>query len=70
MRKFKEMTHPNYQIAMISTSDFRRLTVGHGYPRLALVRDGVIEHVWERGNTPSTGQLRQLLGQQEGKKEG
>ena len=70
MRKFKEMTHPNYQIAMISTSDFRRLTIGHGYPRLALVRDGVIEHVWERGNTPSTGQLRQLLGQQEGKKEG
>ena len=70
MRKFREMVHPNYQIAMISTSDFRRLTVGYGYPRLAHIRDGVIENVWERDNTPTTGQLRKLLGVPEGKKEG
>jgi len=70
MRKFRETTHPTYQLATISTSDFRRLTIGHGYPRLAHIRDGVIENVWERDNTPTTGQLRKLVGKLEGKKEG
>ena len=70
LKDFREKTRPDFHIASISTSDFRRLTAGHGYPRLAYVRDGVIENVWERAEMPTLGQLRRLLGKQDGKKEG
>jgi len=42
-------------------SDWRRLTWRHGYPRLAYLRDGVIQHVWEYNATPSTRQLQAVI---------
>ena len=53
---------PRYTIASVSSSDFMRLTWRHGYPRLAYIKDGVIERVWEHDQMPSTLQLKKLGG--------
>ncbi len=64
LREFKERLQPLYPIATISTTDYLRFTVGHGYPRLALVRDGVVQAVWERHQTPSVEEIRRIAGSQ------
>jgi hypothetical protein len=59
---FVQQMRPRYTIASVSSSDFMRLTWRHGYPRLAYIKDGVIERVWEHDQMPSTLQLKKLGG--------
>ena len=62
LAEFVQLLRPRYPIASISVSDWRRLTWRHGYPRLALVRDGAIDRVWEYDEMPTARQLQELLG--------
>lgn len=57
---FKRQFQPRFAIAAISTVDFRRLTWGHGFPRLAYIEDGMIKQVWNYGVFPSLETLKQL----------
>ncbi len=57
---FVEQLQPTYSIASISTSDWKRLTWRHGWPRLAMVEDGQIRRVWEHHEMPSTRYLVEL----------
>jgi thiol-disulfide isomerase/thioredoxin len=56
--EFVERAQPRYPIASISRTDFLRLTWKHGYPRLAHVRDGVVQRVWESNALPTLAQLQ------------
>ena len=58
--QFKIQFQPRFAIATISIADFKRLTRGHGYPRLAYIVDGVVVRVWERHAFPSLAELRKL----------
>ena len=58
---FRTQMKPRFEIATISTSDWMRLTAGHGWPRLAAVTDGVVQHVWEHDRIPTTQQLVRAL---------
>ena len=58
--QFKVQFRPRFTIATISFADFKRLTYGHGYPRLAYIVDGVIVRVWESHAFPSVAELRKL----------
>ena len=60
IRWFKKQFQPRFAIAAISTVDFRRLTWGHGFPRLAYIEDGVIKQVWDHGVFPPLATLKQL----------
>ena len=60
IRWFKKHFQPRFAIAAISTVDFRRLTWGHGFPRLAYIEDGMIKQVWDHGTFPSLAVLKQL----------
>jgi hypothetical protein len=62
LREFRERLQPLYPTASISSTDFLRLTAGHGYPRLALVREGEIVRVWEYNTMPTIDQLRAAAG--------
>lgn len=62
LREFRERLQPLYGIATISSTDFLRLTAGHGYPRLALLRDGEVVRVWEHNTMPTADQIRALAG--------
>ena len=62
MANFKKLMHPKFDIASISTSDWKRLTWNHGYPRLAFVRDGVVVQVWEWDGMPSLAQIKKVMG--------
>ena len=54
MRQFQERYRPEFRIATISRTDLARLLWGSpGYPRMALVRDGVVVEVWEHHEMPS-----------------
>ena len=55
---FKMKLGPRYAIATISRVDFFRLTSGHSYPRLAYVRDGVVQGVWESDSMPTVEDLQ------------
>ncbi|MCE2449495.1 MAG: hypothetical protein J4F35_14255 [Candidatus Latescibacteria bacterium] len=59
---FKKQLQPRFDIATISVTDFRRLTFGHGYPRLAYVADGVVQQVWESNYMPTQARLRKITG--------
>jgi hypothetical protein len=61
LSEFRQRTQPRYPIASISRTDFLRLTWRHGYPRLAHVRDGVIQRVWEYDHLPSLSELQALF---------
>ncbi len=61
LSKFKEHLRPNYKIATISLTDFRRLTYKHGYPRLAYVDEGVVRAVWEYFQLPDVVELRRTV---------
>ena len=58
--QFKMKFRPRFAIATISIADFKRLTYGHGYPRLAYIVDGVVVRVWEHHAFPSLTELRKL----------
>ena len=60
--EFKKRLQPLYDIATISTTDYSRLVWKHGYPRLAYVRDGVVQAVWEYYEMPTGKQIKNLLG--------
>jgi hypothetical protein len=60
--EFREKLQPLYPTLSISSTDFLRLTAGHGYPRLALVREGIIVKVWEHSGMPTTEELRAAAG--------
>ena len=55
--------NPRFDIATISKSDWMRLTVGHGWPRLAWIRDGIVQRVWEYNFMPSTSELQRVVSQ-------
>ena len=59
---FKKQLQPRFDIATISLTDFRRLTFGHGYPRLAYIADGVVQQVWESDYMPTQERLRKITG--------
>ena len=59
---FKKQLQPRFDIATISQTDFRRLTFGHSYPRLAYVADGVVQQVWESNYMPTQARLRKITG--------
>jgi len=48
-------------VATISKTDFFRLTAKHRYPRLAYVRDGVVQRVWEYFEFPTLEQIREAM---------
>jgi hypothetical protein len=56
-----QRAQPRYPIASISKADSLRLAWGHGYPRLAHVRDGVVQRVWEYNTLPTLAQLQAEL---------
>ena len=59
---FKKQLQPRFDIATISITDFKRLTFGHGYPRLAYIADGVVQQVWESNYMPTQARLREIMG--------
>ncbi len=59
---FKKQLQPRFDIATISLTDFRRLTFGHGFPRLAYIADGVVQQVWESNYMPTQARLREIMG--------
>lgn len=58
--EFKSRFNPLFDIATVSLTDFYRLTYAHGYPRLAYIKDGVVQSVWERDFMPSIERLREV----------
>ena len=61
LKQFKARLQPRFPVATISKTDFFRLTVKHGYPRLALVRDGVVQKVWEYYEFPTLDKIRKAV---------
>ena len=59
---FKKRLQPRFDIGTISQTDFYRLTFGHGYPRLAYVKDGIVQSVWERDFMPTLSRLKEITG--------
>lgn len=57
LKSFKDSMRPRFETATISSSDWKRLTWRHGFPRMAFVRDGVVQRVWERNEMPTVKQL-------------
>ena len=63
LKEFQSQMNPRFDIATISKSDWMRLTVGHGWPRLAWIRDGIVQRVWEYNFMPSTSELQRVVSQ-------
>ncbi len=61
LKQFKARLQPRFPVATISKTDFFRLTVKHSYPRLAYVRDGVVQRVWEHFEFPTLEQIREAM---------
>ena len=60
LQAFRVAMRPRFEIASISSSDWKRLTWRHGFPRLAFVRDGVVQRVWEHFEMPTVKQLKRV----------
>jgi hypothetical protein len=60
LQEFKRRFNPQFDIATISLTDFFRLTYAHGYPRLAYIKDGIVQSVWERDFVPNLERLREI----------
>ena len=58
--EFERRFNPLFDIATVSLTDFYRLTYAHGYPRLAYIKDGVVQSVWERDFMPDIERLREI----------
>jgi len=63
--EFKKRLQPLFPIGTISRTDFFRLTVNHSYPRLAYVRDGVVQAVWEYNEFPGEEQVKKIMNHRE-----
>ena len=61
LEDFKKRAQPRYEIVEVARADFSRLVWQHGYPRLAFVRDGVVQAVWEHYELPTGEELKNLL---------
>ena len=61
LKQFKAQLQPRFPVATISKTDFFRLTVKQGYPRLAYVRDGMVKKVWEHYEFPTSEQIRSAM---------
>ena len=61
IKRFVNRWRPNYKIATISYADFARLVHGHGFPRMAYVRNGEILAVWEANQFPTRAQIKRLF---------
>jgi len=61
IRHFVKQLQPRYKIAQISFTDFARLVHGHGFPRMAYVRNGEILAVWETNQFPTRSQIKQFF---------
>lgn len=61
LREFRERLQPLYPTLSVSSTDFLRLTAGHGYPRLALLRQGEVVRVWEHNTMPTADEIRSLV---------
>ncbi len=61
LTEFKSRFNPLFDIATVSLTDFYRLTYAHGYPRLAYIKDGVVQTVWERDFMPDVERLREIV---------
>ena len=62
LAEFVKRLQPSFTIATISQTDYYRLTFGHGYPRLAYVKDGVVQSVWERDFVPGLVRMKEITG--------
>lgn len=62
LKDFRGRLQPLYPTLTISSTDFLRLTAGHGYPRLALVREGKIVRVWEHSAMPTIDEIKAATG--------
>lgn len=62
LKEFRDRLQPLYPTITISSTDFLRLTAGHGYPRLALVREGEIVRVWEHNAMPTIDEIKAAVG--------
>ena len=60
IQEFKSRFFPQFEIATISLTDFYRLTYAHGYPRMAYVKDGIVQSVWERDFFPNLQRLQEI----------
>lgn len=56
--ELRETLKPTFPILTVSKTDFMRLAWGHGVPRMALLKDGVVERVWEAHALPTRDELR------------
>ncbi|MFA6112103.1 MAG: MauE/DoxX family redox-associated membrane protein [Candidatus Latescibacterota bacterium] len=63
MVEFRREQETRYPVGSVSRTDFFRLTWKHGYPRLALIRDGVVQQVWERDQFPTAEAIRAAAAQ-------
>jgi thiol-disulfide isomerase/thioredoxin len=63
MVEFRREQDARYPVGSVSRTDFFRLTWKHGYPRLALIRDGVVRQVWERDQFPTIEAIRAATAQ-------
>lgn len=59
--EFKKKLRPRYTIAAISSTDFTRLTWRAAYPRLAFVKDGIVQKVWEADEIPDQKDLEKAI---------
>jgi thiol-disulfide isomerase/thioredoxin len=59
--QFKKQLKPRYTIAAISSTDFVRLTWRASFPRLAYVREGVVQAVWESNEMPGPTDLEKAI---------
>ena len=57
MKVLKDAYLPSFPIETVSKKDFMRLTWGRGVPRLARLRDGVVEQVWEAHAFPGVKEI-------------
>lgn len=60
LKSFRASMRPRFETPTISSSDWKRLTWRHGFPRMAFIRDGVVQNVWERNEMPTVKRLVQI----------
>ena len=58
---FRSQHRPLYPTLTISETAFLRLTGEHFYPRVGLVREGIVARVWEHEALPTVEELRSLM---------
>lgn len=57
MLSLREELEPTFPIGTVSRKDFMRVAWGHGVPRVAVTRDGIVERVWEAYEIPTVEEI-------------